>query len=479
MQRSAFVCLFLLAALGSRCLHADSIAVRYPQGTTHGFLLLRTLAGKTMRRSMIEGSFRAVKIPLLRVAPLFMSKNFQRFVFSVSVILALVVLLGGFLPPSVRAGGFSQSDGAYKQMGVYEEVLRKIQNFYVVQPSLPAVTEGALHGLVESLDSNSSYLTPEEYKAYKAATAATAAPGSAEQFGLHVSKRYGYATVVSVMPGSPADKQGLEDGDVIEAIGGKSTHQMSLAMIRMSLEGKTGTSVSMDVIVPGKDDPVTKTLQRGPVATPALATQQYDGGSILYLKPAVLTKERVTELETALKGLKSGNKKVLLDLRDVSTGEELQGVRLANAFVQSGTLASLTGQKYPAQTFAAEPSKFVTSAPLVVLTNHGTAGAAEIVAAAVLAAKRGDVVGDRTFGEGTVQKTIDLPDGAALLLSVAKYNAPDGKPIQDNAVKPNVPVSLSIDQFLAEQDETAAAPNHPRVDDQLNKALDVLKAKRS
>ncbi len=407
-----------------------------------------------------------------------MSKKLQRSVFGISVVLALVVLLGGFLPPSVRAGGFAQTGSAYKQMSVYEEVLRKIQNFYVVQPSLPAVTDGALHGLLESLDSDSSYLTPEEYRAYRAQLAATGANSDGE--GMSVSKRFGYATVVSVLPGSPADKQGVEDGDVIEAIDGQSTHSMSLAMIRLSLDGKAGSSVSLDMIVPGKDDPVTKKLQRAPVAVPALATQQYDGGSVLYLKPTVLTKERVSELEAQLKGLgKTGGKKILLDLRDVSTGDEMQGVRLANAFLQSGTIGSLTGQKYPTETYTADASRFVTAAPLVVLTNHGTAGAAEIVAAAVLAAKRADVVGDRTFGEGTVQKTIEMPGGSALLLSIAKYNAPDGKPIQDNAVKPNIPVSLSIDQFLAEQDENASTPSHPRVDDQLNKALDILKAKQS
>ncbi len=409
-----------------------------------------------------------------------MSKTLHRSVFALSVVVALVVLLGGFLPPSVRAGGMAVTDGAYTQMGVYEEVLRKIQNFYVVEPSLPSVTDGALHGLLESLDADSSYLTPAEYTSYKKELAATGAPGAAEQFGLQVSKRYGYATVVSVMPGSPADKQQIQEGDVIESIGGKSTHTMALDMIRMALEGRTGTSVSMDMIVPGKDDPVTKTLQRGPVAVPALAEQQYDGGSVLYLKPIVLTKERVIELEAQLKGMaKGGNKKVLLDLRDVSIGDELQGVRLANAFVQSGTLASLSGQKYPTQTFTADASKYITGAPLVILVNHGTAGAAEIVAASVLAAKRGDVLGDRTFGAGSIEKTIDLPDGSALLLTVAKYNAPDGKPIEDNAVKPNIPYSLSIDQFLAEEDETPADVSHPRVDDQLNKALDVLKAKQS
>ncbi len=406
-----------------------------------------------------------------------MSKTFQRSTFGLAVTVAALVLIGATLPASVRAGGVATDGSAYKQMGVYEEVLRKIQNFYVVQPSLPAVTDGALHGFLESLDPDSSYLTPEEYKAYKAAAAA-AAPGSAESVGLHVDKRFGYATVVSILPGSPADKQGLQDGDVIETIDGKSTHDLSAAMIRLLLEGKAGTPVSLDLIVPGKEDPVTKKLVRGPAPSPALGSQPYENGSILYLKPAVLTKERVSELEAALKAAK--NKKILLDLRDVATGDEQQGVRLANAFLQSGTIASLSGQKFPTQTFTADPQHFVTAAPLAILINHGTAGAAEIAAAAVLSAKRGDLVGDRTFGEGTVQKTIDMPGGAALLLTVAKYNAPDGKPIQENAVKPNVQASLSIDQFLAEQDENpAAAPNHPRVDDQLNKALDLLKGKQS
>ncbi len=415
-----------------------------------------------------------------RVTPS-MSKTVERSVFALAVVVALAILLGGFLPPSLRAGGLPESDGAYKQMGVYEEVLRKIQNFYVVQPSLPSVTDGALHGLLESLDADSDYLTPPEYKAFKAESIAVAAPNSADQVGLHVSKRYGYATVVSVLPGSPADRDGIQDGDVLEAIDGKSTHDLSLEMARLLLEGKAGSTVSLDLIVPGKEDPVNKKLVRGAVATPAMGTQQYDSGSILYLKPAVLSRERVNEIEAALKAMGKGNsKRVLLDLRDVATGDELQGVRLANAFVQSGTIASLSGQKVPTQTFAADPGKWITGAPLVILVNHGTAGAAEIVAASVLASKRGDLVGDRTFGEGTVQKTIDMPDGSALFLSVAKYNAPDGKPIQENGVKPNIPVSLSIDQFLAEQDESgAAAANRPRVDDQLNKALDVLKAKQS
>jgi len=297
---------------------------------------------------------------------------------------------------------------------------------------------------------------------------------------MNISKRYGYATVVSVIPGSPADKEQITDGDLVEEVDGQSTAQMSLAMIRLTLEGNAGTPVTIDLVRPRKQEPEKVTLTRVAMAAPQLAQQQYENASILYLKPIVVTRDRVSEIETRLRAMqKNGNKKILLDLRDVAGGDPDQAIRLANDFLQSGTIASLQGQKFPTQTFTAQASKFITGAPLAVLVNHGTAGAAELFAAAILENKRGDVVGDRTFGDAAVQKTIDLPDGAALILSVAKYQSPSGKKIQDTAVVPNVVVSESIDQLLAEQDENApeVEKDTPRTDDQLNKALEVLKQK--
>lgn len=399
-----------------------------------------------------------------------MSKNFKRAVLGISVAIVAVVFLGGFLPGGVSA---SQSDGAYRQMGVYEEVLHKIQSDYVTEPNINNVTVGALHGLLESLDANSSYLTPAEFTAYK-----NHQNEGTAQIGLDVSKRYGYATVVAVVPGSPADRQGhINDGDMIESIGGKTTRQMSLAMIRLLLEGKPGTNVTFGLIRPGgQPEPEPMTLTRTQVVPPSMGEEQYDNSSILYLKPGTLSRDRVDQLEARLRAMpKSGNTKVLLDLRDVAEGDSAQGIRLANAFLQSGTIASVEGQKYPKQTFTADPSHFITKAPLAVLVNNGTAGAAEIVAAAVLDNHRGDVVGSRTFGEGVVQRTIPLPDGAALLLTVAKYEAPNGTKIQDDAVTPNIVVNETIDQYLAQEDDTARSVPHP--DDQLNKALDVLKQK--
>jgi carboxyl-terminal processing protease len=223
---------------------------------------------------------------------------------------------------------------------------------------------------------------------------------------------------------------------------------------------------------PRKADPDKLTLTRAIAASAALGEQQYENSTILYLKPGALTAARVDEIAARLKTAGKG-RKVLLDLRDSSGDDAQQGLKLANFFVKQGTLATLEGQKVPRQTFTADPAKFLTDAPLTVLVNRGTYGAAELTAAAIADAKRGDLVGERTFGEGSVQKTIELPDGSALLLTVAKYQTPGGKKIQDEAVTPGVVVGQAVDDDL--DDDTPPAKG----DEPLNKALELLKAKNS
>ena len=405
-----------------------------------------------------------------------MSKAFKRSIFGVSAVLVLLVFLGGLGLKGVRANTQSD-DGAYREMGVYEEVLKKVQTDYVVEPSIDKVTNGALHGLLEGLDADSSYLTPAEYAVYKRRRDDEAKESAMGVTGLNVSKRYGYATVVSVIPGSPAEKQQIEDGDIIESIEGQSTREMSVALIQLLLQGKPGSNVTFSLVRPRKPEPdkITLTLVKESDEIPALGEQEYESSSILYLKPVVLTKARVDEVLSKLKAAPK-NRKVLLDLRDIAEGDDQQAIRLANAFLQSGTIASLEGQKFPKEVFTAQKSDFITSAPLAVLVNHGTSGGGELIAGAILDNKRGDVVGDRTFGDGSVQKTIELPGGAALILSVAKYETPAGKKIQDDAVTPNVVVVPSLDeQIAAESEDKNSAP--PAADDQLNKALALLKAK--
>ena len=376
--------------------------------------------------------------------------------------LGLGFVMGEFGLFGVHAG--ADQDGAYRQMRVYAEVLKKVQTDYVTEPNINNVTTGALHGLLESLDSDSSYLTPTEYKIYKDRPTTNVA-----QVGITVSTRFGYATIVTVLPGSPADHEHLADGDVIESIGDQSTRELSLAVIRLMLEGKPGTTVALSVVRPRKADPDKITLTRF-IATPApLVEQQYENSSILYLKAGQLTASRVDEIGAKIKAAGKTHK-VLLDLRDSTGDDSQQGVRLANFFIKQGTLATLQGQKFPTQTFTADPALCITDAPVAVLVNRGTYGAAELAASAIEDLKRGDVVGERTFGEGSVQKTIELPDGAALLLTVAKYQGPDGKKIQDEAVTPTVAVGHPV-----EDEDDEAAPT--KGDEPLDKALQLLKAK--
>ena len=396
-----------------------------------------------------------------------------------SVVLVLTVFIG--MNSSGVSAATDGQDGAYRQINVYTEVLRHIQTDYVTDPNIPEVTNGAMRGLLESLDADSSYLSPEDYKNYKADK------GGKAQVGINVSKRYGYATVVSVVPGSPADKAGLVDGDILEAIDGQDTRNTSLAMIQRMLEGAPGSQLTVGVVRPSKVEPDKIAMTRTLVVVPPVAETVYENATILDLKPEILDREHVDQVEAKLKGMqKAGNKKILLDLRDVAAGDMDQAVRLANLLLKGGTITTLEGQKFPKQVFAADPAKAIQpSAPIVILVNRGSAGPAELVAAAVLDNKRGDVVGEKTFGEGAQQKTFELPDGAALILSVAKYESPSGKALQDDGVTPTVQVASGNDEDQGVDDETEvqSAPTTPvkkpnvQVDEQLTKALDILKGK--
>ena len=370
-------------------------------------------------------------------------------------------IFGEFGWLGVHAG--DEQGAAYQQMRVYAEVLRKVQNYYVTEPNIPQVTNGALHGLLDSLDPDSSYLSTAEYKVYKDRPATDNA-----QVGITVAKRFGYATVVNVIPGSPADQDHLRDGDVIDLIEGQSTHDLPIAVVRFMLEGKPGTQVTISIVRPFKPDPDKITITRAVPSIPSLGEQFYENASILYLKPGVLTSARVDDIAAKIKAAGKGHK-VLLDLRDTTGDDPKQGLRLANLFIKIGTLASLQGQTVPLETFIADPAQCITDAPVAVLVNRGSYGAPEIAAAAIEGLKRGDVVGERTFGEGSMMKTIDLPDGGALMLTVAKYQDPNGKKIEDEAVTPNEVVASPQD------DNEPVPPNNG--DQPLNRALELLKAK--
>ena len=398
-----------------------------------------------------------------------MSKATKTALLVISLALVFFTVAGGL---GVKA---STGDGAYRQLGVYSEVLSRIRSDYVEEPNISHVTDGALHGLLESLDANSSYLNPAEYKEYKQLKE------SKGNIGAAISKRYGYAAVISIVPGGPADKANIEAGDIFEAIEGKSTRDLSLAEIHGIMSGQPGSAVNVSVVRPRKAQPDKVAIIREVVKdAPVTAKMMEDG--VGYVRADGFVKGRAQDIAGKLKDLqKQGAKKFVLDLRNSGDGDEQEGVATANLFMNHGLISYVQGQKYPRQNFNADPAKAITNAPLVVLVNRSTAGPAEIIASSVLENARGDVLGDKTFGAGSIQKVLELPDSSALILSIAKFYSPSGKAIQDNAVTPNILVADNTDDFVSPDDETDTS--QPEVkkkdlpDEQLRRAIEVLKNK--
>jgi carboxyl-terminal processing protease len=349
-------------------------------------------------------------------------------VITLSLVVVLYVLIGGVL-------GQTSGAGAYKQLAVLSEVLNRIRSEYVEAPDMGRVTAGALHGLLESLDPYSAYLTPREFEEYQARKNKSEAG-----VGLVLSKR-GYIVVIATLPESPAERAGLRTGYVLESIAGFTTREMSVEQAYLLLEGETGTSVSVAIITPFRSAAVQMELVRARPRTPNLISTKL-GDAIGYLKVASFPTGRSEELRRELTLLQSGGaNQLVLDLRGCAAGEMTEGIETARLFLESGLITYTKGQQSPRENFSAESAKVAWNGSVAVLIDRGTAGAAEVVASALLEHKRAQVLGTRSFGKGSLQRLIPLDDGAALLLSIAKYYTPAGRAIQDSGVTPNIPVA--------------------------------------
>lgn len=377
--------------------------------------------------------------------------------------------------------GRTSDDKAYKSLTVYSEVLQKIQQDYVDEPNLHLVTTGSLHGLLESLDPQSSYLTPREFTEYKQKQAANAV-GDA---GLTLSKRFGYVIVISVLPDSPGEKAGIHSGDILESVAGFTTRDMSVGQAMNFLHGQPGTGVKVGVIRRGRADPDEVDIVREKLSPEKLVSQKVDP-DILALRLPSLNSGRAEEIRARLlEADKQGIHKVVLDLRECGRGPVSEAISVARLFVPSGTLATLKGQTITTQVFSADPSKVVWKGPVSVLIDATTSGAAEVLASAIEANHRGDVVGERTFGLASEQKLITLNDGAALFLTVGNYYSSSGKSILAEGVVPSEVVSASADDDSdaaddssdsadAQKELTPPRPLSPE-DPIFRKALELLK----
>jgi carboxyl-terminal processing protease len=378
--------------------------------------------------------------------------------------------------------GQTHEERAYKSLTVYGEVLQKIQQDYVDEPNMHLVTAGALHGLLESLDPESSYLTPREYTEYKQKMA-SANPGDT---GLTLSKRYGYVIVISVLPESPAEKAGIHSGDIFESVAGFTTREMSVGQAMNLLRGAPGGGVKVGVIRRGKNEPENVDIVREKLVPAKIVSQKTDP-DILALRLTTLEAGRADEVRSRLQDAeKQGIHKVILDLRTCGRGPISEGLAVARLFIASGNLATLRGQTVSAQTVAAEPSKVVWKGPVSILIDGTTSGAAEVLASAMVGTHRGDVVGERTFGLASQQKLITIDDGSALILTVANYYNANGKSILEEGVTPSEvvrPELAAADDTADDDDASASAPTatpaEPRPlspeDAVFRKALELLK----
>lgn len=416
----------------------------------------------------------------------------------VSAAIAMYAIVGGLM--ATRAQQPINDAGA--QIRIFESVLQHIQNDYVDEPNLEKVRAGALRGLANGLDPYSSYLTAEQVKDYQAKKQNTLSG-----IGAEFSQVSNYLYVVSVIKNSPADKAGLKAGDVIEYIETKATRDISLFDARQLLLGQTGTKVSVRVLRAGTK-PQTLVVVRGAYKIPESEARLEDGkiGVVkvysLETGEAADIRARVAELQ------KQGVQKIILDLRSVAAGTIAEAADVANIFIKDGTLGEIVGRENKVtQTFAADPKKFQFDGQVVALIDLGTAGAAEVVASAILDRKRGEVVGERSFGAGTEQQLFALKGGDGLLLTIAKWASSNGKTFLDDeransGVKPSVevkrpetPEPLDVAELVDQTEQqnkepqpqgtpaatpqTKPTPEAPKLaveDLQLKKALEILRS---
>ena len=414
----------------------------------------------------------------------------------VSVAIALYAVVGGMLSPWTRAQQPINDAGA--QLRIFESVLQHIQNDYVDEPNLEKVRYGALRGLVGGLDPYSSYLTPQQVLDYN-----TAKNSNKVGIGAEFSQVSLYLYVVSVVKGSNADKAGLKAGDVVEYIENKATRDISLYDARQMILGEPGSAVNLRILRAGAK-PQTLKVTRGTYKTPPVETR-IEPGKVAVIKVYTLDEGEANDIRAQVENLKKqGVQKIILDLRGVATGTLNEGISVANLFIKEGDLAKVLGRDNKViKSFTADPSKAIFDGKLIALIDLGTAGAAEVVASAILDHKRGDVVGERSFGAGTEQQLFTLRGGDGLLLTTSKWASASGTPFlgEERAsmgVKPSVevkrpdtPEPLEVEELIDQQDQEnqnpqpnasptpAPKPEQPKQaeDVQLKKALELMQDK--
>ncbi len=372
-----------------------------------------------------------------------------------STLLVGYVALGSLL-------GRVLGDTTYGQLALFNEVLRIVLEAYVEPVNVDRAMNGARVGLTDALDGDSAYLDAEEFRAYQEGGHENDA-----EIGVILSRRVSFLMVVSTRAGSPAQKADIRPGDLIKTIDGKHSRPLSAVAGQRMLRGAPGSVVKLAILRVGSD-PLAIDVVRERLTPLSASGRMLDGGAA-YVKVGEFTSKTTDEVRADVLGFKrAGARQLVLDLRGAGHGELSEGVRMAELFMKGGVVAKVAGARAEEQVLNADPARSVWDLPMAVLTDHGTSGAGEIVAAALLDAGRASVVGEATFGRAPIQRAVVLPEGG-LVLTVARYVSPKGTAIHGKGVTPSVPVEEEADE------DAAAAEGAPAGDAILEKALEVLR----
>ncbi len=355
---------------------------------------------------------------------------------------AAVVLLFalGFVSGDLSASRKSaQADVIYGKLKIFGDVLSVIQNSYVEEPNADELVQGAIKGMLQTLDPHSSYLTPDMLKQVEVET-----KGQFGGLGIEIGIKDGVLTVIAPIEDTPAFRAGLQAGDKIVKIENESTKDMNVMDAVKRLRGEPGTKVTIWIVREGLSEAKQVTITRDIIKIKSVRSKAM-GDGILHVKLNQFQQDSHAELERAIQAQlqeKEGLKGLVLDLRNNPGGLLDQAVKVADEFLDSGLIVYTDG-RVEAQKFkySAHREGTYTGFPIVVLVNAGSASASEIVAGALQDHGRAIVLGTKTFGKASVQTILPLEDGSALRLTTARYYTPNGRSIQAKGIEPDIVVT--------------------------------------
>ncbi len=371
----------------------------------------------------------------------------------------------------------SEPADARTSFGVFWEAWRLVEQHYV-DPSVLTpenLTHGAIAGMINALGDtgHSRFLSAREAKDEQQSLA-----GTLDGIGVTVEMRDQGLTIVAPLDGSPAQKAGLMPGDVIEKVDGRDVTHMTLDQASQLIRGPQGTSVHLTVLRPGASEFLNFTVVREQIQVPLVTWSTVPGQHVALIRISEFGDRTDQQLRKALTDAKAaGDTGVVLDLRNDPGGLLDEAVKVTSEFVSSGNVLFEQDRSGSRKSVPVDSGGAATSEPLVVLVNHGTASAAEIVAGALQDHRRAEIVGDQTFGTGTVLKEFRLSDGSAILLGVEEWVTPNGHVIWKNGITPNKIVAepTNVEPLLPEEMHSMSIADYQRRNDaQLTAALQIL-----